>query len=144
MDLESYWIVPKVQQVHRDWSFLFKVICHHNVHGIEIQIASTSGDKTKVWVVLSRSSNRYVDEFRHRESEKSSWRSCSRMCARSRQRALPRWRVRWPHSYSSKNLGGLACQCIQLRIQVGNPSFEICEYIGTTWAFARKGDRWSN
>ena len=25
-----------------------KVICHHNVHGIEIQIPSTSGEKTKV------------------------------------------------------------------------------------------------
>ena len=46
-----------------------KVICHHNVHGTEIQICSTSGDKTKVWVVISRSSNRYVDELRHRESQ---------------------------------------------------------------------------
>ena len=31
-----------------------KVICHHNVHGMKIQIPS-SGDKTKVWVVISRS-----------------------------------------------------------------------------------------
>ena len=29
-----------------------KVICHHKVHGIDIQIPSTSGDTTKVWVVL--------------------------------------------------------------------------------------------
>ena len=34
----------------------------------EIQIPSTSGDNTKVWVVISRSSNRYVDELGHRES----------------------------------------------------------------------------
>ena len=45
-----------------------KLICHHNVHGVEIQILSTYGDDTKVWVVISRSSNRYVDELRHRES----------------------------------------------------------------------------
>ena len=31
-----------------------KVICHHNVHGMKIQIPS-SVDKTKVWVVISRS-----------------------------------------------------------------------------------------
>ena len=47
-----------------------KIICHHNVCGIEIQIPSKSADYTKVWVVISRrSSNRYVDELRHRESE---------------------------------------------------------------------------
>ena len=46
-----------------------KFICHHNVDRIEIQISSTSGDKIKVWVVISRSSNRYVDEWRHRESK---------------------------------------------------------------------------
>ena len=45
-----------------------KVICHL-VHGIGIQIPSTSGDKTKVWVVISRSSIRFVDELRHRVSE---------------------------------------------------------------------------
>ena len=43
-----------------------KVLCHHHVHGIEIQIPSTFGDKTKVWVVMSRSSNRHVDELRQR------------------------------------------------------------------------------
>ena len=46
-----------------------RVICHHNVYGIEIQIPSTCGDNTNVWVVMSRSSNRYVDELRYRESE---------------------------------------------------------------------------
>ena len=49
-----------------------KINCHHNIHGIEIQIPSTSGDKTKVWVVISSDSNRYVDELRHKESDKSS------------------------------------------------------------------------
>ena len=44
-----------------------KVICHQNVNGIEIQIPSTSGDNIKVWVDISRSSNRYVDELRYRE-----------------------------------------------------------------------------
>ena len=38
-------------------------------HGIEIQIPSTFWEDTKVWVVISRSSNRYVDELRYRESE---------------------------------------------------------------------------
>ena len=33
-----------------------KIICHHNVHGIENLIPSTSGGKTKVWVVKYRSS----------------------------------------------------------------------------------------
>ena len=46
-----------------------KVICHHNVHGIEIQIPSTFGDQTKVWVVISRSRDRYVDELRYGETE---------------------------------------------------------------------------
>ena len=46
-----------------------KVICHHSVCGIEIQISSTSGDDTNVWVVISRSSNRCVDELRYRESQ---------------------------------------------------------------------------
>ena len=38
--------------------FDVKVTCHHDVHGLEIQISSTSGDNTKVWVVISRDSNR--------------------------------------------------------------------------------------
>ena len=46
-----------------------KVFCHHKVHGIEIQIPSTSGDNTEGWVVISRSSNRYVDESRYRDPE---------------------------------------------------------------------------
>ena len=46
-----------------------KVICHHNVYGIEIQIFSAAGHKTNVCVVISRSRNRYVDELRYRESE---------------------------------------------------------------------------
>ena len=33
-----------------------------------IQTPPTSEENTKVWVVISRSSNRYVDESRHRES----------------------------------------------------------------------------
>ena len=33
----------------------FKVVCQHNVYGIEIQVSSTAGDKTKFWVVKSRS-----------------------------------------------------------------------------------------
>ena len=46
-----------------------KVICHHNVYRLEIQIPCTSGDKTIFWVVISGSSNRHVDELRHREPE---------------------------------------------------------------------------
>ena len=32
-----------------------QVICQHNVCGIEMQISSTAGDGTNVWVVISRS-----------------------------------------------------------------------------------------
>ena len=45
--------------------------CHLDVHGIEIQIPSTSGDNTNVWVVISRGSNRYVDELRYKDPEYS-------------------------------------------------------------------------
>ena len=48
-----------------------KTFCHLNVHGIEIQIPSTSGDNTNVWVVISRGSNRYVDELRYKDPEYS-------------------------------------------------------------------------
>ena len=46
-----------------------KVVCHHSVYGINIQIPSSSGDNTNVWVVISRSSIRSVDELRYRESQ---------------------------------------------------------------------------
>ena len=46
-----------------------KTICHPDVYESEILIPSTSGNNTNVWVVMSRSSNRYVDELRHSESE---------------------------------------------------------------------------
>ena len=48
-----------------------KIICHHGRHGIEIQIPSTSGVNTNVWVVISRGSNRFVDELRFRDRENS-------------------------------------------------------------------------
>ena len=48
-----------------------KTLCHLHVHGIEIQISSTSGDNTNVWVVISRGSNRYVDELRCKDPEYS-------------------------------------------------------------------------
>ena len=47
------------------------ILCHHGNHGIEIQIPSTSGDHTNVWVVMSRGPNRYVDKVRNRDPEKS-------------------------------------------------------------------------
>ena len=46
-----------------------QVVCQHKVYVIEFQIYSTAGDNTNVWVVISRSWNRYVDELRYRESE---------------------------------------------------------------------------
>ena len=46
-----------------------KLICQHDVYGIEIQIPSTSGDKTNVWMVISRSRNRSVGELLYGESE---------------------------------------------------------------------------
>ena len=45
-----------------------KVICHHNVHGIEIQTPQHL-EITKGCLVMAGSSNRYVDELRHREAE---------------------------------------------------------------------------
>ena len=44
---------------------------HLDKHGIGIQITSTSGDNTYVWVVLCRDSNRYVDESRYKDPELS-------------------------------------------------------------------------
>ena len=32
-----------------------QVVCQHKVYGIEFQISSTVGDRTNVWVVISRS-----------------------------------------------------------------------------------------
>ena len=66
-----------------------KVICHHNVYWIEIQIPSTVGDRTNVWVVISRSRNLDVDELRYRETEKHSWRSCSGMFAKNKRKNIP-------------------------------------------------------
>ena len=40
-------------------------------NGIEIQIPSESVDNTNVWVVISRGSNRHVDELRYKDSESS-------------------------------------------------------------------------
>ena len=48
-----------------------KTFCHLDVHGIEVQIPSTSGNNTNVWVVMSRGQKRYVNELRHKESERS-------------------------------------------------------------------------
>ena len=48
-----------------------KIIFHHEVHGLEIQISSTSADNTNVWVVISKSSHRYVDELRYKDPENS-------------------------------------------------------------------------
>ena len=48
-----------------------KIICHHGRHGIEIQIPSTSGDNTIVWVVTFGGPNRYVDELRYRDPKNS-------------------------------------------------------------------------
>ena len=48
-----------------------KTFYHLDKHGIEIQIPFTSGDNTDVWVVISRGSNRNVDELRHKDPEYS-------------------------------------------------------------------------
>ena len=48
-----------------------KVICHHGRHGIEIEIPSTSGDNTNVWVVTPRCPNCCVDVSRYRDPEHS-------------------------------------------------------------------------
>ena len=46
-----------------------KILYHTDVYGIEIQITSKSGDNINVWVVISRGSNRYVDELRYNDPE---------------------------------------------------------------------------
>ena len=53
---------------HRDGPWSQNYLSSH-VHEIEIQICSTSGDETEVWVVTSRSSNRFWVSYRYRQSE---------------------------------------------------------------------------
>ena len=48
-----------------------KVTCLHGRHGIEFHIPPTFGDTNKVWVVISRGPNRYVEELRHRDPDNS-------------------------------------------------------------------------
>ena len=48
-----------------------KTTCYLNVHGIEIQIPSTSGTGSRSWVVISRGPNRYVDELQHNDPDHS-------------------------------------------------------------------------
>ena len=40
-----------------------KTACCLDGHGTEIQIPSTSGDGSTSWVIISRGSNRYVEEL---------------------------------------------------------------------------------
>ena len=47
-----------------------KTFCHLGVHGIGIQIPSTSGVNTHVWVIC-QGPNRYVDELRYKATEYS-------------------------------------------------------------------------
>ena len=57
------WSVRRCRQHGRNYPVRdIKIICHHEVHGLEIQISSTSADNTNVWVVISRGSHRYVDD----------------------------------------------------------------------------------
>ena len=78
---------------------------------------STAGDNTKVWVVISRSS---MDELRHRESENLPEEVATEGV--QDQDKEHSW-----DSFSSKKLGALACRWVQSRIQLGNPSLEICQ-----------------
>ena len=48
-----------------------KTFCHLDFNRIEIQVSSTSGYNTNVWVVISRDSNRFVDELRCKDPEYS-------------------------------------------------------------------------
>ena len=40
-----------------------KTFCYFDQYGIEIQARSTSGDGSKSWIIISRRSNRYVEEW---------------------------------------------------------------------------------
>ena len=82
-----------------------KVICHHKVHGIDIQIPSTSGDKTKVWVVVSRSSNWYVDELRYRKTENLP-EEVAQECMQDQEReSIPKVKVQKPIFLFIKKFG---------------------------------------
>ena len=48
-----------------------KTTCCLDIFGIEIQIPSTSGDGSKSWVVMSRGSNRYVEELCYNDPDYS-------------------------------------------------------------------------
>ena len=62
----GFRIIPRLVQF-----VMSKIICHNGRHGIEIQIPSSSGENTNVWVAISRGPNRYVDELRYRDPEHS-------------------------------------------------------------------------
>ena len=70
-DPSRFWSKTSDFQVHRDWS------CSWCPRYLSSQRSwnrdsypSTVRDNTNVWVVISRSRNRYVGELRHRESDK--------------------------------------------------------------------------
>ena len=48
-----------------------KTFCYLDKHGIEIQISSTSGRNTNVWVSYPEAQNHHVDEFRYNDPEYS-------------------------------------------------------------------------
>ena len=47
----------------------FKICCHLDIHGIEIEILSASGDNTNFGVFVCRDWNRYVNELRCKDQE---------------------------------------------------------------------------
>ena len=75
------------------------------------------GDNAIVWVVMSRSSSRHVDELRYREPE-TPLEEVAQECVQDQEKeSSTRWKVRRPCSCSSKSLGGLPANEHSLRKQ---------------------------
>ena len=81
-----------------------KVISPCNVCGIEIQIPSTSGDTTKGWVVMSRSSIRYVDELLVKYGISCRSAHCERRCREVSNEIASQF-----EDTSSKSVGKFLC-----------------------------------
>ena len=84
-------------------SFEVKTFCRLHKHGIAIQITSTSGDNTNVWVVISRGSNRYVDELR--------WKHARNWCRTADYSIEILMQFIWRHCSAVLSLLVVTCSC---------------------------------
>ena len=102
-----------------------KVICHHNVHGIKIQIPQHL--KTKPILGWSYPEAQIVTWMNYdTENQKLFLKKLLKNVCKIKIKSTPKVKGHKPVC-SSKSLVGPARQGIQLRIQVENPSLENCQ-----------------